>query len=110
MKEVGGVRIHIDEVPLANLTDSSTATEIFQQVERKLSGTIKRNVHYRTTKKSCNSEAVDLVLKGLSFEYGELTIVHEGYLVANEPKSLLSFSPSRKRFPWGFLWDDGFHC
>ncbi len=31
-------------------------------------------------------------------------------IIDNEPKALLSFSPSRKRFPWGFLWDDGFHC
>ena len=29
--------------------------------------------------------------------------------VPNNYKELLSFSPSRKRFPWGFLWDDGFH-
>lgn len=35
--------------------------------------------------------------------------MHDDTILPNEPKELLSFSPSRKRFPWGFLWDDGFH-
>lgn len=109
MHDVGSLRIHINEVLLENLTDNTTAAEIFKIVTGTYDVVTKRETHYRTLKKTCNSEAVDLLLKGLSFEYGKLTIVHNGYPVANEPKSLLSFSPSRKRFPWGFLWDDGFH-
>ena len=47
---------------------------------------------------------------GLSYEYGALHIKKGQINIPNEPNHLLSFCPSRKRFPWGFLWDDGFHC
>ena len=49
-------------------------------------------------------------MDGLSYEYGTLQIKNGSKFVPNKPLELLSFSPSRKRFPWGFLWDDGFHC
>ena len=59
---------------------------------------------------SCSEAAYDRLLGGLSYEYGSLSIKDGNTVVQNEPRELLSFSPSRKRFPWGFLWDDGFHC
>lgn len=107
--EVGGVRIYVNEVKLSNLTEGTTAQQIFKQVNEQYENTSDRSVRYSTTKKTCNIEAIDLVLKGLSYEYGELMIAHNSIPVANEARGLLSFSPSRKRFPWGFLWDDGFH-
>ena len=30
-------------------------------------------------------------------------------LLESKPKEIFSFTPSRTRFGWSFLWDDGFH-
>ena len=59
---------------------------------------------------SCSATATQKILDGLSYEYGRLQIRDGSTVIDNEPKELLSFCPSGKRFPWGFLWDDGFHC
>jgi hypothetical protein len=59
---------------------------------------------------NCANSAADKIFEGLSYEYGSLKIKNGFEVIANSPQELLSFSPSRKRFPWGFLWDDGFHC
>ena len=59
---------------------------------------------------TCADAAYERLLDGLSYEYGTLSIRDGNKVLPNRAKELLSFSPSRKRFPWGFLWDDGFHC
>lgn len=58
---------------------------------------------------TCEYDATNRLMRGLSYEYGKLHLVHGDVTIENAAQSLLSFSPSRKRFPWGFLWDDGFH-
>lgn len=59
---------------------------------------------------NCSVAAVQKIFDGLTYQFGTLKI-KDGHLpISNSPKALLSFCPSRKRFPWGFLWDDGFHC
>lgn len=59
---------------------------------------------------TCDGKALKQLLQGLSYEYGTLILKNGSRNLPNEPKPLLSLTPSRKRFPWGFLWDDGFHC
>jgi mannosyl-oligosaccharide glucosidase len=59
---------------------------------------------------NCSAAAAEKIFDGLSYEYGTLRIKNGNESISNLPTALLSFCPSRKRFPWGFLWDDGFHC
>lgn len=56
-------------------------------------------------------ETLSNLLGGIGYYYGPVLIkkkVGQGASY-DEPAPLFTGSPSRNRFPRGFLWDEGFH-
>ncbi len=50
------------------------------------------------------------MLGGIGYYYGSVWIkTPNGGKYSDEPAGLFTGSPSRSRFPRGFLWDEGFH-
>ena len=50
------------------------------------------------------------MLGGIGYYYGCVQIkTPGGGRISDEPAGLFTGSPSRSRFPRGFLWDEGFH-
>lgn len=105
---LGTLKVHIDEVMLEPSLAEDAPNEILQHLLTEYDHAANLSVQ-RHQQRTCQSDAVSKLLKGLSFEYGRLHLAHNKTPIENAPRELLSFSPSRKRFPWGFLWDDGFH-
>ena len=56
--------------------------------------------------RKCLNHAISNLFGGLTYKYGSLQIRQQSQPV-NKP--IFSFTPSRQRFSWSFLWDDGFH-
>lgn len=56
-----------------------------------------------------SKEALSNLLGGIGYYYGPVKIKQGGKGVYDEPAELFTGSPSRSRFPRGFLWDEGFH-
>ncbi len=66
-------------------------------------------------------EALSNLMGGIGYYYGPLQIkgsgggkkydgkINKGFKLNIEPAGLFTGSPSRSRFPRGFLWDEGFH-
>lgn len=58
-------------------------------------------------------EALSNTLGGIGYFYGPIRISLDGKTDKNwkydEPTGLFTATPSRVRFPRGFLWDEGFH-
>ncbi|EAS00773.2 mannosyl-oligosaccharide glucosidase (macronuclear) [Tetrahymena thermophila SB210] len=60
-------------------------------------------------KHNCTVFAVSNLLGGMTYKYGNLQYTQKEEERKSQPKSIFSFTPSRTRFGWPFLWDDGFH-
>lgn len=57
-----------------------------------------------------SKEALSNLLGGIGYYYGGVMIKGaNGGKYYDEPAGLFTGSPSRSRFPRGFLWDEGFH-
>lgn len=65
----------------------------------------------RSTVMNVRKAGVSNILGGLCYTYGQIyTKADISNMAGNqEKKALFSSSPSRKSFPRGFLWDEGFH-
>ena len=99
------INMHFKEVKGINYKDKQQAhKQVLFSHDRMY---FRHGYHHKS--ETCGEAAYNRLIEGLSYEYGKLRIVNGSLAVDNPPLELLSFSPSRKRFPWGFLWDDGFH-
>ncbi|KAL4449892.1 hypothetical protein ABPG74_015011 [Tetrahymena malaccensis] len=58
---------------------------------------------------NCTVFALSNLLGGMTYKYGNLQYTQREEERRSQPKSIFSFTPSRTRFGWPFLWDDGFH-
>ncbi|EGR28287.1 mannosyl-oligosaccharide glucosidase, putative [Ichthyophthirius multifiliis] len=68
---------------------------------------IQKKLKSQQNLQKCTVSAVSNLFGGLSFKYGQLKLLQINH---NQiPKPIFSFTPSRQRFSWSFLWDDGFH-
>lgn len=56
-----------------------------------------------------SKEALSNLLGGIGHYYGPVKIKQGARGVYDEAAELFTGSPSRSRFPRGFLWDEGFH-
>ncbi|KAL4499136.1 hypothetical protein ABPG72_017038 [Tetrahymena utriculariae] len=58
---------------------------------------------------NCTVFALSNLLGGMTYKYGNLQYTQKEEERRSQPQSIFSFTPSRTRFGWPFLWDDGFH-
>jgi mannosyl-oligosaccharide glucosidase len=56
-----------------------------------------------------SKEALSNLLGGFGYYYGPVQIKAGNSKYYDTPAALFTGSPSRSRFPRGFLWDEGFH-
>ncbi|KRX04043.1 Six-hairpin glycosidase-like protein [Pseudocohnilembus persalinus] len=57
----------------------------------------------------CLNAAISNLYGGMTYKYGNLKFTQSYEEQKQSPKAIFSFTPSRQRFSWSFLWDDGFH-
>ncbi len=62
----------------------------------------------QSLEEQCAEAAYQELLKGQSYSFGKIQ-VRNSEEASSEAREVYSFTPSRIRFPWSFLWDDGFH-
>lgn len=56
-----------------------------------------------------SQEALSNLLGGIGYYHGPIQFKYGAGKYYDEPAGLFTGSPSRSRFPRGFLWDEGFH-
>jgi hypothetical protein len=80
--KMGTLKIHIDEVELETSLQAKPVSDILEYVlnEYDNSKTIEVQPHHVRT---CQSDAVSKLLKGLSFEYGRLHLAHNNTPIQN---------------------------